>query len=434
MRRHALVWIAITGWLPFAGAQPPPCTALAPVSLERAACHARLRQWKDAEEVYRAYGRAHPESVPAALGRTAVLLEMARDHIEYGVEASQELRKLVEAHPDDAAVLKAQALLLGNVEKNPGAAEATLTRLTRIVPRDAGAWAQLGLFYLDSHRIDDGVRCLERAADLAPSEPLYRAGLARAYAVAGRDAEAEKLFAAALRAAGPGSNPDVFVWYGDYLESAGRYDESVKAYARAIAADPSDRAAWLKRAGVELKLDRFRNAESDALAALERGAGEREVQTLLVRAYQGLGDGEKARTAAAAVERAAAAEEDRRAKWRRARASLEEAERLMQANRFSDALPLYVQVMTEVPAYADAWFAAGVCYTQTGDARRAEQSLRTFLRLQPLSAEGHSALGVLLLSDRRAAEARTEFQEALRLDPASAEAREALETLDGRVK
>jgi protein O-GlcNAc transferase len=434
MRRHALTFVLIAGWSPFAGAQPPSCAALPAVSLERAACHARLRQWKEAEEVYRAYARAHPESVPAALGHVEVLLRMAQEQVEYAVEASQELRKLVEAHPDDPAVLRAQASLLGNVEKNPRAAEEVLAKITQIASRDGDAWSLLGSFYLDSQRIEEGIRCFERAAALDSANPLYRAGLARGYAAAGRDAEAEKAFATAVETARPDSNPAVFVWYGDFLASAGRYDESGRAYARAVAANPADGEAWLKRAGVEVKAGRYREAEADTLAALERGAGEREVQTQLVRVYRGLGDGAKAQAAAAAVERAANAEEERRAKWRRARTTLDEADRLMQANRISEALPLYVRVTAEMPAYADAWLAAGVCYSQAGDAKRAEESFRTFLRLQPLSAEGHSALGLLLLSQQRIAEARAELQEALRLDAAAAEAREALQMLDARAK
>lgn len=415
-------------------AEPPSCTGLPAVSLERAACHERLRQWPEAEQVYRAYSRAHPESVAAALGHAGVLVEMAQEHLEYGVEAAQELRKLVEAHPDDLAVLKAQAALLGNLEKDSHGAEEVLTKVTRIAPRDADAWGRLGSLYLDSHRTEEGARCFERAVELDRANPLYRAGLARGYAAAGREAEAEKAFGTALQTAGPDANPAVFLWYGDFLASAGRYEESDRAYTRAIAADPADSRAWLKRAGAEAETGRYREAESDARAARQRGASEREVETSLVRAYQGLGDSAKARAAAAAVERLANAEEERRAKWRDARSSLEDGDRLMRASRFSEALPLYLKVTAEVPAYADAWFSAGVCYSQTGDARQAERSLRTFLRLQPLSAEGHSALGLVLLSQRRAAEARAEFEQALRLDPAAAEARAALEALGGPSK
>ena len=426
-----------------AGAQPAPCSAVPLGSLERAACYARLRQWRQAEEVYQAYLKTHGDSVPAALGHIEALLrmeEVARfQHnpdgaVKQAMEAAEELAKLLEAHPDEPAVLKLQAAVLGNVEKNPLAAEQILTKITRIAPRDGDAWSLLGSFYLDSQRIEEGIRCFETAVALNAANPLYRAGLARGYAAAGRPAEAEKAFTAALAAAQPDSNPFVFLWYGDFLAAAERYEESSKAYSRIIAADAGNGAARLKRAAVEVKAGHYHEAERDALEALQRDAGERKAQSVLLSVYRGLGDDAKAQAAAAAIERGSDAEELRRAKWRRARTAIEQAERLMQADRFSEALPLYDSVTKDVPDYAEAWFAIGMCYAHTGDAKRAEQSLQTFLRLQPLSADGHSALGLLLLSQQRIAEARAELEEALRLDPASTEAKEALDSLAARAK
>jgi tetratricopeptide (TPR) repeat protein len=421
-----------------ARAQPALCSNVPPGSLERAACHERLRQWREAEEVYRAHLKAHRDSLPAALGHIEVLLQIEeaarRQHnldgaVEQAVEASEELAKLVETHPDEPAVLKLKAWVLENVEKNPSAAEQVLTKITRIAPRDGDAWSLLCSFYLDSQRIDEGIRCFESAVALNSANPLYRAGLARGYGAAGRPAEAEKAFAAALATAQPDSNPLVFLWYGDFLAFAERYDESGKAYSRIIGADPGNGEAWLKRAAVDVKAGQYHKAEKDALEALAQGAGEREAQAVLLRVYRGLGDDARAQAAAAALERATDVEEARRAKWRRAKTALEQAERLMQADRFSEALPLYDSVTKDVPGYAEAWFAAGMCYAHTAEAERAEQSFRTFLRLQPLSADGHSALGLLLLSQQRIAEARAELQEALRLDPASTEAHEALDSL-----
>lgn len=444
---NLLPLISIAIFLPasslLAGAQSTPCSAVPPGSLERAACHERLRQWREAEEVYRAYLKTHRDSVPAALGHIEVLLRMEQaarlrhnldGAVEQAIEASEELAKLLEAHPDEPAVLKLQAAVLGNVEKNPLAAEQILTRITRIAPRDGDAWSLLGSFYLDSQRVEEGIRCFESAVAVNSANPLYRAGLARGYAAAGRSAEAEKAFTAALETARPDSNPFAFLWYGDFLSLAERYDESIRAYSLVIAADPGNREAWLKRAAVEVKAGHFHDAERDVLEALEQGAGEREAQTLLLSVYRGLGDDAKAQAAAAAIERASDAEEARRAKWRRAKTALEQAERLMQADRFSEALPLYESVTKDVPGYAEAWFAAGTCYAHTGDAKRAEQSLRTYLRLQPLSADGHSALGLLLLSQQSIAEARAELEEALRLDPAATEAKEALDALAPRAK
>jgi len=93
--------------------------------------------------------------------------------------ASEELAKLLEAHPNEPAVLKLHASVLGNVEKNPGAAQRILVRVTQIPPRDGDAWSLLGSFYLDSRRLEEGIRCFEKAASIDAANPLYRAGLAR---------------------------------------------------------------------------------------------------------------------------------------------------------------------------------------------------------------------------------------------------------------
>ncbi len=414
--------------------QSPSCAALERGSVERAACHARQRQWPEAEENYRLFLQEHPESLPAALGRIQVLLRMSQRQAESAVTASQELKKLLESHPDDPGLLKAQAGFEGNVQKNLGAAEATLKRLTTVAPGDAEGWGLLGSLYLDSRQPDKAIPCFERAAALDAVNPLYKAGLARCLAATGRDSEADKAFAASIAAAKPGTNPLVFVWYGDFLASAERYQDSLAAYSRVTAADPGDADAWLKRASVEAKAGRYREAERDAQEALRQGAPERETQNLLVHVYQGLGDDGRMRAAAAAVERAANAEERRREAWRRAKESLDDAERLMRSGRFSEALPLYARVNADVPSFADAWFAAGICYVQTGDPKRSEEAFRTFLRLQPLSADGHSALGILLLGQKRTDEARSELQEALRLDPASVEAIEALASINAAAR
>ncbi len=384
------------------------------------------------------YQKVYRESVPAAIGHIEMLVRMqaaARvggnldDAVKQAIEVSEELANLIEAHPEDVPVLRLQAAVLGNLEKNPGAAERVLERITRIAPRDAGAWGQLGSFYLDGQRIEDGIRCFERAIAIDSTNPLYRAGLARGYATANRQADAEQAFALALGTARPEVSPQVFLWYGDFLTAAARYEESAKAYSRVIATDPLDHAAWLKRAAAEAKAGRYREAEQDSREALARGAGERESQSLLVTVYRGLGDEAKAQSAAVAVERASDAEEERRAKWQHARAALEKADRLLKAERFSEALPLYNAVTDEVPGYADAWFSAGMCYARTADAKHAEQAFRSYLRLQPNSADGHTSLGLLLLMQKRNVEARGELEQALRLDPSSTEARDALNSL-----
>ena len=350
--------------------------------------------------------------------------------VKQAMEASEELAKLLAAHPDDASVLKLQASVLGNLEKNPGAAERVLERITRIAPRDAGAWGLLGSFYLDSQRIEEGIRCFENAASIDSANPLYRAGLARGYAAANRPAEAQKAFTLALETTRPESNPLVFLWYGDFLAAEARYEESGKAYSRVIATDPLDPAAWLKRAAAEVKAGRYHDAEKDAREALELGAGEREAQSLLLTVYRELGDEAKARTAADAVERASDAEEESRAKWHHARAN----------------------VGTGRPTGEGGPILGGSAVVHRSYRRRAGLCRRVVLRRHVLRTHGRrearrasrsgpiyvcspnrpmgTPLWAYCCSCRKETRKHAaNFEEALRLDPASTDAKDALNSL-----
>lgn len=394
-----------------------------------AAALARAGKWREAEAAWRQFLNAQPSSVPAALGHIRALV-----HLDHAVEASQELKRLLEAHPDEPAVLREYAFQLSTLDKNPVDAERVLERITVIAPDDAEAWALLGSFHLGREHAARAGECFSRAAGIEPANPVYRAGLARANSLAGKDAEAEREFRAALASARPASHPAAFKWYAEWQAASGRLDESRAAYTKALEGEPSNPSLLLARAAVLTAAGKYADAEADIREARRLGASERESLNAMVRIYKGLGEQAKAAEAAAAVARAAELEEQRRANWRAAKADLDIAEKLMASGRAREALPLFLRVTSAAPGYADAWFGAAACYSASGDAVNAERYMREFLRLQPLSAEGHSALGIMLLEQGRTGEARTELEEAIRLDPSSSEAREALRALESKGK
>ena len=138
----AALLVATLGFTSLAD-EPDACAALAQVSLARADCYAQARRWREAEGVYREFRTAHRDSMAAALGHAEVLF-----HLNHVVEAAQIVRRLAESRPDEPAVLKLQAWMVQNVEKDPPSAGALLEKLTRISPVDADAWRLLGSFYL----------------------------------------------------------------------------------------------------------------------------------------------------------------------------------------------------------------------------------------------------------------------------------------------
>lgn len=341
------------------------------------------------------------------------------------VEASVEMRRLVAANPSHPAVLRAWASQLLSLDRDPAAAEKALTRITEVIPRDPEAWALLGSFYLDRNRAEEAIRCFDRASRMAPEKPVYLAGLARGYAATGREADAHKLFE---RAAVPGAPAIVFEWHGDVLAEAGQLEEALAAFRRAGNSGP----LLLKRAALEITAGAHSDAERDILEARRQGASDRETHAMLARLYAAMGREKDSQKSAAAADAAARSEEERRARWREAKAALERADRFMNEGRFAEAAPWFVAATAAAPDYAEGWFGLGVCRMQTGEAGGAEASLREYVRRRPLSADGHSALGLALAAQGKTAEARAELSRALELDPGLSETREALQSLDSR--
>jgi tetratricopeptide (TPR) repeat protein len=85
-----------------------------------------------------------------------------------------------------------------------------------------------------------------------------------------------------------------------------------------------------------------------------------------------------------------------------------------------------------LPTFYEAYFDLGVCYSQTGRPGPAEAALRKYLEFQPVSADGHAALGLLLFQQARGKEASAELEQALAIDPSLDEVKKALAELAGR--
>jgi len=76
--------------------------------------------------------------------------------------------------------------------------EKLLREATSVEPRSAGAWGELGLFFLRRQQTEEAASALQTAYDLAPDDPSMAANLGVARASQGQLAEAEELFRRAL--------------------------------------------------------------------------------------------------------------------------------------------------------------------------------------------------------------------------------------------
>lgn len=94
----------------------------------------------------------------------------------------------------------------------------------------------------------------------------------------------------------------------------------------------------------------------------------------------------------------------------------------MKAGKVADAAQAFEHITHLRPDFAEAYFALGVSYAQLGKPEEAAAALRSYLKLEPQSPDGHAVLGILLFDNRRIAEARPELEQAVRLDRLQSEA------------
>ncbi|MBA3440221.1 MAG: tetratricopeptide repeat protein [Pyrinomonadaceae bacterium] len=129
---------------------------------------------------------------------------------------------------------------------------------------------------------------------------------------------------------------------------------------------------------------------------------------------------------AALLEKLTAHEQAQQSLSRDLRLSLRTAEPLLRQGQFAEAAKHYEDIVRLLPTFYEAYFALGVCYSQTARSAQAETAFKKYLTFQPLSADGHAALGLLLTQQNRSREAKLELERALQLDPSLLEARKAL--------
>ena len=78
------------------------------------------------------------------------------------------------------------------------------------------------------------------------------------------------------------------------------------------------------------------------------------------------------------------------------------------------------------PGRGDIRYNLAIAYLQSGDTQKAELELRKMLFVLPDSAEGHLALGTLLLEAGNNEDAAKEFHRVLLLQPSNREAAQLL--------
>ncbi len=217
--------------------------------------------------------------------------------------------------------------------------------------------------------------------------------------------------------------------YGKYLAKNGKLAEAQRALTRALELDPHLSQAYYERSLLYAKLDKPDAAIADAQSALKESPERIDAHMVLQRMYRRQGLQAKLAAETQSIVDATSAVQERQALGRALREQLNIAEPLLAAQKFSEAIPHYEEIVRLLPKFYEAWFALGISYSQTNQPAKAEASFRHYLEFQPLSSDGHAALGFLYQQLNRKAEARSQFEEALRLDPTLEEVKAGLANL-----
>ena len=114
-------------------------------------------------------------------------------------------------------------------------AEAICGRILEAVPEHAGALHLSGVMAAQAREYEKAAGLLERAAAVAPTDPLIQSSLGNALVALGRLDEAVSAYQQSLAAA-PDSAATLSN-YGNALKAQGRLEEAVGVYRQALAVD-----------------------------------------------------------------------------------------------------------------------------------------------------------------------------------------------------
>ena len=414
-------------------------SSVAPDCLRKGKEYGSKRQWREAEEALRSCYQSNPNSVDAVVLHAESLIQ-----VELSFDAALELQEFLKDHPDAVRALELHAVLAAGTLKDRLLAEGDLEKVVKLVPRKFQAWKSLGDLYMDELRPEKAVDAYAAATRLRPRDATASAALAFAYTQSGARDKAAVEFKRALQLSSstqpnsPSSAIDAAVvqyLYAQFLLDQDRAEECIVALGKALAVNPRSPDAYYWRARAYEKLKDFDHAKKDALQAIRLAPNRKEAPLLLVTLYRNEGDRDKAQEYAEMVHRISDEEQAQASFGRTLRDALDKAEPLLRKGRFEEATPQYEAIIKMLPTFYEAYFALGMCYGQTGHLSESEGTFRKYLSFQPLSADGHAALGINLLQQKKVQDATPELEKALQIDPSMEEVRKALASAylgDGR--
>jgi tetratricopeptide (TPR) repeat protein len=288
-------------------------------------------------------------------------------------------------------------------------------------PHSAEAWGRLGKILLAHGLSDEALPCFAEAERLDPRQPRWPFYQGTILSQGDPDAAIPKLQGAAdLCGKLPGA-PRLRL--ADLLLGQGRLGEAEDQWQRLLSQEPGHCRAHLGLARLAYQRGNPEQSMSHLNIALNGSRTRKASHLLLAEIYQRRGD----KPAADQESRRAAAlpddeswpdpfdEEVKQLRTGR-QVFLARADRFIRQGRVADAIGLLERTVHDYPDSGEAWLLMGKAYLAKNDAR-AEQALRTAVRLAPDLVEAPFYLGAVrfLRGDYR--EAAAHFRQAVKLKP-----------------
>jgi tetratricopeptide (TPR) repeat protein len=310
--------------------------------------------------------------------RSGVLLNVASDQFNAGAydKARRTLDEIFKLTPDNAGAL----MLLVRIELENGRLEgafSTLERVRALAPGLAEVDYLDGIIAQRWKRFEDAEQSFARAFAREPDDLAYM--LAYSELLAGNGRLNEAIAVLEPRVSQFDQTPAVRDALGRLLEQAGRLDQAVEHYRRAVVAEGADASIRERLAVALFRLERF----DDALGQLNR------------LDHEALLDG-------------------------RADLQTVRADCLAATGRLSEARTVYEQATRTDPTYVPAFRGLARAALAEGDRRRAGIAIAKATALKPGDPQTIVLGGCIELAEGRSDAARKSFEQALAIEPDNA--------------
>lgn len=300
-------------------------------------------------------------------------------------------------------------------------------------PRElAGAWADLGMHYQAYKLAGPAEESYRRAAALDAKDPRWPHLLGGLLQDAGRLDEALTAYNRALELA-PEDLP-ALVHVGEIHLLQGRRPEGEAALRKALAVTPEDAAINALLGQAALERGDFRAAVDHLEVALRGAPDANRLHYPLSRAYRGLGEEAKAAEHLAKIGKVGVRPEDPvldslESLRTGERARLESGKRAYNAGRFAEAAEEFRGALKARPESVEARINLAATLARQGDTQGAITELREAVVLAPANATARFNLGLLLAAGGASAEAIDHLKAAVAARPQDAEAHRELARL-----